>query len=51
MPGRSRGEGEHFGEQAFDGEIVNGAGTLYFAEEFHSEPEQRAAADVVPGSV
>src|SRR5437879_5224648 len=43
MPGRSRGEGEHFGEQAFDGEIVNGAGTRYFAEELHSVPEKLPA--------
>lgn len=47
----TRGEREYFGEQAFDGEIVRGAGSLCFVEEFHTQPEQRAAPDVVSGSV
>ena len=49
--GRVRGEGEYFGEQAFDREILRGLGSLYFTEEFHTEPEQRAAHQVISGRV
>ena len=48
---RAGGEREQFAEQAFDSELIKHAGSLYFAEEFHTEPEKRAAADVVSGSV
>ncbi|HEX8837487.1 MAG TPA: hypothetical protein VF748_11165 [Candidatus Acidoferrum sp.] len=48
---RAAGAREQFGKQAFDGELIKGAEGLYFAEELHTEPEQRAADDVVPGSV
>ena len=48
---RARGEREYFGDQALDREIIDGGGSLYFAEEFHTEPEQRAAANVVSGRV
>lgn len=51
VPERAGGEREQFAEQAFDPELIKHAGSLYFAEEFQTEPEQRAAADVVSGSV
>ena len=51
LAGRARDEGDYFGEQAFDGEFVKDAGSLHLAKEFHTEPQQRAAGDVVSGSV
>ena len=48
---RTRDKGEDFGEKTFDGEIIARGRSVDFAKELHGKPKQRAATDVVAGSV
>ena len=43
----ARGEREDFRKKAFHGEIIQGRGGLHFAKEFHAQPKQRSAADIL----